>query len=103
MVMAAPEPRAVPLAGRLLIRPFGRRRSGRAGEGNVASIKKVGLWVVGLGAAAAAAVTPFARGEGLAGLDAKLKGTGRIGTYTPHAAIAPAADAGVPATGRDPT
>jgi len=58
--------------------------------------------VMGMGVAAAAAVVPVARGESLAGLEDKLTGTGRIGTYTPHASIAPATEAGVPATGRDP-
>jgi TonB family protein len=66
-------------------------------------MKNVGWWLgLGMGVAAAAAVGTSARGEGLAGLDDKLNSTGRIGTYTPHAAIAPATDAGVPATGRDP-
>jgi hypothetical protein len=43
--------------------------------------------------------TARAWAEGLAGLDAQLNGTGRIGTFTPHAAqIAPASpDAGAPA------
>jgi hypothetical protein len=60
-------------------------------------------WVVGVGVAACAAVSCFpsmARAEGLHGLDAKLSGTGRIGTYTPEAGqIAPASDGGgAPAT-----
>jgi len=67
-----------------------------------ARMKKVRWLVFGMGVAAAAAVVPLARGEGLAGLDDKLSGTGRIGTYTPHASIAPAPDAGVSTTGRDP-
>jgi len=41
-------------------------------------------WVVlGVGVVAAAAVESLARAEGLAGLDAKLNATGRIGLYAP--------------------
>ena len=44
----------------------------------------------------------IAYGEGLAGLDAQLTGTGRIGTLAPEVGhIAPASDAGVPPA-RDP-
>ena len=65
-------------------------------------MKNLRWLILGMGVAAAAAVVPLARGEGLAGLDDKLNGTGRIGTYTPHASIAPATEASAPATGRDP-
>src|SRR4051812_20145975 len=60
--------------------------------------------VVGVGLAAAAAVESFAWGESLAGLDSKLNGTGRIGTYAPRAAsgIAPAADGAAGRSMRDP-
>lgn len=62
--------------------------------------------VVGVGLAAGAAVYTIrgiAYGEGLAGLDAQLTGTGRIGTLAPDLGrIAPASDAGVPPGPRDP-
>ena len=60
--------------------------------------------VVGVGMAVAAAVESFAWAEGLAGLDSKLSGTGRIGTYTPRSAseIAPATDEGAANSTRDP-
>ena len=61
--------------------------------------------VVGVGLVAGAAVYQLrgiAHGEGLAGLDAQLTGTGRIGTLAPDLGhIAPASDAGVPPA-RDP-
>jgi hypothetical protein len=87
------------MAGRLL---FTRSTAAQRPVGMGARMKKVRWLVFGVGVAAAAAVVPMARGEGLAGLDDKLNATGRIGTYTPHASIAPATDAGVPATGREP-
>jgi len=55
--------------------------------------------------AGAAVYSPagIAYGEGLAGLDAQLTGTGRIGTLAPELGhIAPASDAGVPPGPRDP-
>jgi len=68
----------------------------------MAGIKNGGWLLIGMGVAAAAAVEPLAWADGLSGLDTQLSGTGRIGTYTPHAAIAPATDASVPTTGRAP-
>jgi len=66
----------------------------------------LGWLVVGVGVVAGAAVYPLrgiAYGEGLAGLDAKLTGTGRIGTLAPELGrIAPASDGGAPAGTRDP-
>jgi hypothetical protein len=65
----------------------------------------MGWLVVGVGVVAGAAVySPpgIAYGEGLAGLDAQLTGTGRIGTLAPELGhIAPASDAGVPPGPRD--
>ena len=40
--------------------------------------------------------------EGLAGLDAQLNGTGRIGTYAPHGTQIAKPDAGGSSTSRDP-
>jgi len=40
--------------------------------------------------------------EGLAGLDAQLSGTGRIGTYVPQGTHIATPDAGVSSTSRDP-
>jgi outer membrane biosynthesis protein TonB len=59
-------------------------------------------WLI-LVAAAGAAVSARAQADGLAGLDAELNATGRIGTYTPEPTrIAPATpDAGAPASPRE--
>ena len=67
-------------------------------------MRLLGWMVIGVGLAAAAAVESFARAEGLAGLDSKLSGTGRIGMYTPRSAseIAPATDGGAASSTRDP-
>ena len=69
-------------------------------------MRKLGWLVVGVGLAAGAAVyqlQSIAHGEGLAGLDAQLTGTGRIGTLAPEVGhIAPASDAGPPPGARDP-
>jgi hypothetical protein len=66
-------------------------------------MKVLGWMVVGVGMAAAAAVESSAWAEGLAGLDIKLNGTGRIGTYAPRSGseIAPAADGAATNNTRD--
>jgi hypothetical protein len=62
---------------------------------------------MGVGVVAGAAVYPLrgvAYGEGLAGLDVQLTGTGRVGTLAPEGGhIAPASDGGAPPGSRDPT
>lgn len=66
-------------------------------------MKVVGWLVIGVGVVGCAAVESLAHAEGLSGLDAKLSGTGRIGTFTPESRIAPAATNVAGAAGaRDP-
>jgi hypothetical protein len=72
-------------------------------EREVAMMKRGGLWSVGI--AALAMISTTARADGLAGLDAKLRATGRIGTPAPRAAgeiPAMTPDAGAAESARDP-
>ena len=66
-------------------------------------MKALGWMVVGVGVVAGAAVSSFARAEGLAGLESQLNGTGRIGTYAPSTSgIAPPSDGKAARNTRDP-
>jgi hypothetical protein len=62
---------------------------------------KWGMVAVGVCGAWWAFATARVGAEGLAGLDAQLSGTGRIGTYAPHATHIATPDAGVSSMSRD--
>ncbi|HEY7370622.1 MAG TPA: hypothetical protein VIF57_00480 [Polyangia bacterium] len=66
-------------------------------------MKRGGLWSVGIAVLAMISATAWA--DGLAGLDATLRATGRVGTPAPQAAgglPATTPDAGAPERARDP-
>ncbi len=89
------------MAGRLLYRRSTAAQ--RPGWDSGMGMKALGWIGVGVGMVAGAAVSSFARAEGLAGLDSQLNGTGRIGAYAPSTSgIAPPSDGKAARNTRDP-
>src|SRR3954464_13359192 len=66
------------------------------------TIGKWGMIAIGVCGAWWALGTARVGAEGLAGLDAQLSGTGRIGTYAPQATHIATPDGGVSSASRDP-